>query len=399
MKKLLCVIILLISIMLFSSAVAAEKEIVTHDGLVLLSPQSFFDEKYTFFNAIDNTPNGSTWVTYSFRLVGDATLEEVEADAESYYQALADSRFFVRADEKAKYNLSYTGDQTVAAATSSGKDQGWHININVSSAVDFLDIPHTIQINLTKAFSFSDTENPYKEETESAPNNSSSISQPTPDDAQKNQSKITAGKTGEIAWDDGRTIADPGDFLGYEIELLETSPGTNDFGGFTKYVYEAIPMADIVKLVDAIASSPYFTYSGGSGGVGDQAFWLARHNYIGPDAELAALCQTGRNEQYGRKSDLSIYVFNPNQSESRFALYQYPGFTINTDTSNIKKNNDVSSDGKERCIYCDYGRCKTCGGSGQVYQWVPGESYQRRVTCTGGCMNGSCTVCDGDGWR
>ena len=201
----------------------------------------------------------------------------------------------------------------------------------------------------------------------------------------------------DLFWDDGRMIADPGDFLGYEIELLQIAEGDNDYGGFMRYVYEAIPMDDIVTLVEAFRSSPYFKYSGGSGGVGDPFFWLARHDYVGPDVELTAICESGRTEQYGRKSDLSIYVYDPSHSESRFAIHLYPGFSIDSEAP-APSAPEPGNEGKERCVFCNNGSCKTCGGSGYVYQWMPGEDEQRRVNCTS-CINGRCTFCDGDGWN
>ena len=204
---------------------------------------------------------------------------------------------------------------------------------------------------------------------------------------------------GDIAWDDGRMIADPGDFLGYEIECIEYQDKTAaSTKGYCFYKYEAIPTEDILAFADALNASPYFYRN--SKGVQGKYYWMFCYDYTGSDAELMEVCAEGRAEigDYHRKGDLSIYICSPYASESEFYLHEYPGFTVNTDTSTIKENDYVPSDGEERCIFCNNGSCKTCGGSGQVYQWIPGEDDQRRIDCTS-CMNGRCTVCGGDGWK
>ena len=216
--------------------------------------------------------------------------------------------------------------------------------------------------------------------------------------AEEEPAEEKSATKGQIAWDDGRMIADPGDFLGYEIKVLEIAAGNNAGGGFMKYTYEAIPIDDILALADAINASPFFKRnSSGSGSLNDKYFWLICHDYTGPDKELAELCKNGRAERYGRSSDLSIYIFDPDQSKSTFAIYEYPGFTINSEK--VESQPASVPEGRTDCIYCDQGSCKNCGGSGFVYQYAAGyKDTMRRVSC-GRCMNGRCTFCDGKGWH
>ncbi len=141
------------------------KQIAENDGLVLLSPMSFFDEKYTFFNATnsDDYYYHWNWVTYSFQVVGDATKEEVKTDAKSYCQALVDSGYFEHMED-AENNLIYIGDREVASATSNGKVQNWQVNVNVSGG--YSDIPYSIQVNLAEGFTFSDVTVSFEPEEE-----------------------------------------------------------------------------------------------------------------------------------------------------------------------------------------------------------------------------------------
>ena len=209
--------------------------------------------------------------------------------------------------------------------------------------------------------------------------------------------KQTQEPVGEVVWDNGRMISDPGDYLGYDIQCTERADDTDDFTkGYFKYRYEAIPVSDILTYAEALKESPYFSYTGS---LDSDWYRLLYFSYIGPDAELQETCNEGRAEigDYFRKGDLCIYIYDPYAAESEFAIYEYPGFTVNTDVSTIPENVYVPSDGEERCVFCNGGSCNTCGGSGQVYQWIPGEDDQRRVNCTS-CMNGRCTFCDGDGW-
>jgi len=203
---------------------------------------------------------------------------------------------------------------------------------------------------------------------------------------------------GEVAWDDGRMIADPGDYLGYEIECFEIADDTgSSTRGYMKYRYRAIPVEDILAFADAVNASPYFE---SSGDLNNDVYWLLYFDYTGNDPEINALCAEGREVigDYFRRGDLSIYIHDPYAEESEFDIYEYPGFTVNSDLSANANNYTAPYEGAERCIFCNGGSCKDCGGSGYVYQWIPGEDDQRRVNCTG-CMNGRCTFCDGDGWK
>ena len=207
----------------------------------------------------------------------------------------------------------------------------------------------------------------------------------------------TAPESGVIAWADGGMIADPGDFLGYEIQCIEYQNKTEAITkGYYLYKYEEIPVEDILNFAEAVNASSFFERNGN--GIEGSHYWLFCYDYTGSDPELKAACAEGRSELRRRKSDLSIYIVDPYADKSMFCIYEYPGFTVNTDTATIPDNPYVPSEGEERCIFCNNGSCKTCGGSGQVYQWIPGENDQRRFNCTS-CMNGRCTVCGGDGWK
>ena len=148
-----------------TAEVADNQQIATNDGLVLLSPASFFDEKYTFFNVTnsDGYYYEWNWDTYRFRVAVDATEDEVEADAESYCQALVDSGYFKRVEETGR-DLAYIGEQEVAIATSNGKVEDWQVNVSLSGG--YSDIPYEIRVNLVEGFTFSDVAAPVaKEET------------------------------------------------------------------------------------------------------------------------------------------------------------------------------------------------------------------------------------------
>lgn len=199
----------------------------------------------------------------------------------------------------------------------------------------------------------------------------------------------TKSAVGEIAWDNGRMIADPGDFLGYEIKVLETSEGDSAGGGFIQYRYESIPTTDILALVDAIGESPYFEANGGRQG---KYYWFFCFSYTGSDKELTALCTNGRAERRGRDSDLSVYINDPDLPESEFYLYQYPGFTINSESvvSEPSSNPDNGSIWKT-CDVCDGdGKCKYCWGRG--YHW--NDRNQDCSVCRG---TGDCYSCGGKG--
>lgn len=199
----------------------------------------------------------------------------------------------------------------------------------------------------------------------------------------------SSSEPGVIAWNDGRMIADPGDFLGYETEVLETAEGDNAGGGFIQYKYASIPMSDIMAIVDAISKSPYFEANGGIQG---KYYWLLCFNYIGPDEDLTALCASVRKENNGRDSDFSIYIFDPYSSESEFSFYQYPGFTINSEPA--QPNPALGSDDNSIWETCDVchgsGDCTYCHGRG--YHW--NDRNQDCSVCDG---SGDCDSCDGKG--
>lgn len=392
MKKQLLTILLAVA-MLFGATIVTtasasiSTELAQNDGLGVLSPMSFFEEKYTFFNAVDEIDTGSTWISYFFRATNDVTWEEVQDDAESYRQALVNSGYFVRTS--GKMNLTYIGKQEVSTATVKGRDQGWHVNVNAQYGWESMGIPPAITVNLVKGFSFFDVETSVEQE-EPVVTEKPAVSN---NSKQEVAEQRTPSNVGEIAWDDGRMIADPGDFLGYEIEVTETSKGTNAGGGFIKYKYESIPTTDIQALVDAISESPYFE---ANGGIQCEYYWLLCFNYIGPDEDLTALCASMREENNGRDSDFSIYIFDPYSSESKFSFYQYPGFTINSEPAQPNPDPDPD-DLFETCGTCfGDGKCNICDGRGKQRFYNATQGWYE-VDCS--CNSGRCRSCNGSGHK
>ena len=215
--------------------------------------------------------------------------------------------------------------------------------------------------------------------------------------------KSSASTSSQVAWDDGRMIADPGDFLGYEIECIEYQDKTSAITmGYCFYKYEAIPVEDILCFADAINASPFFERNGN--GIEGRNYWLFCHNYTGSDPDLKAACAEGRSELRRRKSDLSIYIVDPYADKSMFYIYEYPSFTVNSKLNSEHEDHDQAGDS---CSFCDGdGKCDECGGDNWVWAWewvyVDGAPRQEQVNqiCKGiYCNGGSCSKCDGKGWR
>ncbi|MBQ2700842.1 MAG: hypothetical protein IJF65_06760 [Clostridia bacterium] len=206
--------------------------------------------------------------------------------------------------------------------------------------------------------------------------------------------------SGEIAWDDGRMIADPGDFLGYEIKVTEIQDQTNwNYGGnYFQREYEETDIYDIWQYIDALESSPYFevcdTHEAKSASY-KQIFF----EYVGSDPELSAICEEGRRNPK-RTCDLYIQIHYRDKEQSTFRIVTFPAFTVNS-TANVNPapNPDPNSDGKERCLFCDKGSCKKCGGKGFVYEYAAFEKDWREKKDCKSCIAGRCIHCDGDGWR
>lgn len=148
---------------------AAAGGIVSDDGLVLVSPQTFFEGKYTFFIATDDGGEdpGWNWINYSFRGSDETTEEEAEADLLRYFQALIDSGYYTSSSEKFM-QLTYAGNREVAVANSRGREQGWQVAMHVEGGYSAIGmyIPETIVVNLVEGFTFSDIEPPAVEEEE-----------------------------------------------------------------------------------------------------------------------------------------------------------------------------------------------------------------------------------------
>lgn len=191
----------------------------------------------------------------------------------------------------------------------------------------------------------------------------------------------TKSKIGEIAWDDGRMIADPGDFLGYEVSLIAIEDFTHQDPPHVNFKYEQIPTEDIVRYAEAVDASLYFELVETSNKYSAFAY---HYRYTGSSPSVTP---SNRN--------LTVKINNPEQDSSTFYIYEYPGFTINSEAVNP----NPAPDDKRDCVFCDNGACKTCGGSGFVYQYAAGyKDVKKKVDCSS-CINGRCSFCDGNGWR
>lgn len=216
--------------------------------------------------------------------------------------------------------------------------------------------------------------------------------------AEEEPTEENSAAKGQVAWDNGRMIADPGDFLGYEIAVTDILDMTDyKYGGyyFTRY-YEEIDMADILKYIDALDASPYFKKSSTSDAK-SASYRIVNFMYTGPDSDLAALCKDSHRNK--RTCDLYIHIDYRNRERSTFRITSYPGFTVDSVDYVPEPTPGPIPDDRQDCIFCDNGSCKTCGGSGFVYQYAAGfKDTMRRVSCNS-CLNGRCTFCDGQGWR
>lgn len=348
------------------------KSAVSNRGLVLLSPASFFDGAYSLLSTEDCKNAGANWVVYTFAPTSDRADEELEADAEMFRQALIGSGYFEEQD--GVFDLVYTGAEKVSAAAFGGINVGGHVSVNANEA---------IRVTLVEGFRFSDIALAEKEE------------EPAATDAPDVKTKSNPGT---IAWDDGRMIADPGDFLGYEIAVTDILDMTNyKYGGyyFTRY-YEEIDMADILKYIDALDASPYFEICS-TDDASVASYRIIHFLYTGPDSDLAALCKDSHRNK--RTCDLYIHIDYRNRERSTFRITSYPGFTVDSVDYVPEPTPGPIPPDRQDCIFCDNGSCKNCGGSGFVYQYAAGyKDEKRRVDCSS-CLNGRCSFCDGNGWR
>ena len=210
----------------------------------------------------------------------------------------------------------------------------------------------------------------------------------------------SSSEPGIIAWDDGRMIADPGDFLGYKIQVTEIQDQRNwNYGGnYFQREYEETDTHDIRKYIDALESSPYFeicdTHEAKSASY-KQIFF----EYVGSDPELIAICEEGRRNPK-RTCDLYIQIHYRDRERSTFRIVTFPGFTVNSEaTVNPDPDPDPNSGEEQPCMFCNKGKCKKCGGEGFVYQYSSYEKDWREKKDCSSCISGSCTFCGGDGKR
>ena len=215
-------------------------------------------------------------------------------------------------------------------------------------------------------------------------------------DAEEPAEEKSAAK-GQIAWDDGRMIADPGDFLGYKIKTTERIDKLNSYKkGYVSYKYEAIDMDDLQAYIAALDESPYFRRAGS---MDSKWYQLIYFVYTGPDKQI-----TQKDGTAEWNSNLSVMNNEPNSSCSDFYIYEYPGFTVNSKLNSEREDHDQAGDS---CSFCGGdGKCDECGGDNWVWAWewvyVDGAPRQEQVNqlCKGiYCNGGSCSKCGGDGVR
>ena len=184
----------------------AETEVVTNDGLELLSPCAFFDGKYTLLSVSDSSDSTVefNWINYTFASADEISYEEVKADAARYRQALLDSGYFQEVSE-GDHQLIYIGDRQVAVATSRGKVQNWHVGARGTYGWKG---KQNININLVEGFSFSDIEvTSNKQQNKSGSNSTSTKSTPN-----------TSGSTCTYCDGDGKCNRCNGKGSGYRYE-------------------------------------------------------------------------------------------------------------------------------------------------------------------------------------
>ena len=208
------------------------------------------------------------------------------------------------------------------------------------------------------------------------------------------------GKTPEaagadIAWAEGAMIADPGDFLGYEIAVVDILDMTDyDHGGNYFWTdYEEIDAADIWKYIDALDKSPYFERTG-EYNARYASYTQIFFNYTGPDADLAASCEDYQSRGK-RECDLLVQIHYPDSERSTFRIVTYPGFSVNSDTTNIPENSTGGGDGSL------FDSCTACGGSGDCnYCWGRGYHWNdKNQDCSVCSGSGDCYSCGGSGRR
>lgn len=194
----------------------------------------------------------------------------------------------------------------------------------------------------------------------------------------------TDSTVSEIAWNDGLMIVAPGDFLGYEVSLIDIEDYTFQDPPHMNYQYEETLTEDIIRYAEAIDASPYFELVETS-----EEYVLKYHyRYTGSNPSVTA---SDRN--------LTISISNPEYTVSSFYIFEYSGFTINC-TANADFNSDSAL-----CSFCNGdGKCNECGGDHWVWadEWVyvngiPSLETVNKI-CDGiYCTGGSCSKCGGDG--
>lgn len=194
----------------------------------------------------------------------------------------------------------------------------------------------------------------------------------------------------EIAWDSGRMIADPGDYLGYEILVTDILDMTNyKYGGyyFTRY-YDKIDMTDLMKYINALDASPYFEISS-TNDASAASYRIVNFMYTGPDDELAALCESSHTNK--RICDLYIHIDYRASDSTSFRITSYPGFTVNSADYIPEPDPDPNPS--------IFTTCNTCNGSGDCnYCWGRGYHWNDRNQDCSVCRGtGNCSSCGGKG--
>lgn len=210
----------------------------------------------------------------------------------------------------------------------------------------------------------------------------------------------SSSEPGVIAWDDGRMIADPGDFLGYEIKVTDILDMTfYRYGGnYFERFYDEIAMEDILKYIDALDASPYFELcSTGDAKSKYASYRVINFLYTGPDEELAELCEASHKNK--RTCDLYVLIEYRDRERSTFRIVSYPGFIVNSAdyVSEPTPNPDDPDDLFETCGTCfGDGKCNICDGRGKQRFYNATQGWYE-VDCS--CNSGRCRSCNGSGHK
>ena len=106
--------------------------------------------------------------------------------------------------------------------------------------------------------------------------------------------------------------------------MLETIDYLDSYHrGYVSYKYGEIDMDDLQAYLAALDASPYFRRAGS---MDSSVYQLIYFVYTGPDHQITQMDGTA-----AWNSNLSVYICKPRGIRSEFYIYEYPGFTVNSE--------------------------------------------------------------------